>query len=86
MPSKDLPDPGMEPISLKSLHFWQVGSLPLSTTWEAPKWKSLTCVQLFVIPGTVAHQPPLSMEFTRQEYQSGLPCLVNLQLEKKTLF
>ena len=23
---------------------------------------------------TVAHQAPLSMEFSRQEYQSGLPC------------
>ena len=24
-------------------------------------------------PGTVAHQAPLSMEFSRQEYWSGLP-------------
>ena len=24
--------------------------------------------------GTVAHQAPLSMEFSRQEYWSGLPC------------
>ena len=24
-------------------------------------------------PWTVAHQPPLSMEFSRQEYQGGLP-------------
>ena len=24
---------------------------------------------------TVAHQAPLSMGFSRQEYQSGLPCL-----------
>ena len=27
----------------------------------------------FAIPGTVAHQAPLSMEFSRQEYWSGLP-------------
>ena len=27
----------------------------------------------FVIPWTVAHQAPLSMEFSRQEYWSGLP-------------
>ena len=33
----------------------------------------LSCVQLFVIPWTVAHQAPLSMEFPRQEYWSGLP-------------
>ena len=31
------------------------------------------CVQLFVSPWTVAHQTPLSMEFSRQEYWSGLP-------------
>ena len=24
-------------------------------------------------PWTIAHQPPLSMEFSRQEYWSGLP-------------
>ena len=33
----------------------------------------LTSVQLFAIPGTVAHQAPLSMGFSRQEYWSGLP-------------
>ena len=27
----------------------------------------------FVTPRTVAHQTPLSVEFSRQEYQSGLP-------------
>ena len=34
----------------------------------------LSCVQLFATPWTVAHQAPLSMEFSRQEYWSGLPC------------
>ena len=33
----------------------------------------LSHVQVFVIPWTVAHQPPLSMELSRQEYLSGLP-------------
>ena len=33
----------------------------------------LSCVQLFATPWTVAHQTPLSMEFSRQEYWSGLP-------------
>ena len=33
----------------------------------------LSHVQLFAIPWTVAHQALLSMEFTRQEYWSGLP-------------
>ena len=35
--------------------------------------KPLSCVQLFVTPWTVAHQAPPSMEFSRQEYWSGLP-------------
>ena len=31
-------------------------------------------VQLFVTLQTVAHQTPLSMGFSRQEYWNGLPC------------
>ena len=34
--------------------------------------KSLSCVQLFATPWTVAHQAPPSVEFSRQEYWSGL--------------
>ena len=37
------------------------------------KVKSLSCVQLFLTPRTVAHQALPSMEFSRQEYWSGLP-------------
>ena len=37
------------------------------------KVKLLSHVQLFVTPWTVAYQAPLSMEFSRQEYWSGLP-------------
>ena len=33
----------------------------------------LSHVQLFVTPWTVAYQAPLSMEFSRQGYWSGLP-------------
>ena len=32
----------------------------------------LSHVQLFATPWTVAHQAPLSMGFSRQEYWSGL--------------
>ena len=35
--------------------------------------KSLSRVQLFETPWTVAYQAPQSMEFSRQEYWSGLP-------------
>ena len=37
------------------------------------KVKSLSRVRLFVNPWTVAYQAPPSMEFSRQEYWSGLP-------------
>ena len=37
------------------------------------KVKSLSRVQLFATPWTVAHQAPPSMEFPRQEYWNGLP-------------
>ena len=35
---------------------------------------SLSCVWLVATPGTVAHQAPLSMGFSRQKSWSGLPC------------
>ena len=56
---------------------------PTSTNWDImrnpwirrmPHAKSLSHVRLFVTPWTVAHQAPLSMGFSRQEYWSRLPC------------
>ena len=56
-------------------------AVPTSTFWmwdvEEPqvlcevKW--LSRVRLFVTPWTVAYQAPLSVEFSRPEYWSGLP-------------
>ena len=43
--------------------------------WHQMKWnqvKSLSCVQLFATPWTVAYQAP-PMGYSRQEYWSGLP-------------
>ena len=37
------------------------------------KVKSLSRVRLYATPWTVAHQAPLFMGFSRQEYWSGLP-------------
>ena len=54
--------------NLYPLH-WQADSLPL----KRKKVKSLSCVRLFVTPWTVAHKAPPSMDFSRQEYWSGLP-------------
>ena len=31
------------------------------------------CIQFVMTPQTVVHQAPLSMEFSRQEYWSGVP-------------
>ena len=35
--------------------------------------QSLSCVLLFAALWTVAHQAPLSMKFSSQEYWNGLP-------------
>ena len=40
---------------------------------ERKKVRLLSSVQLFATPWTVAYQAPPSMEFSRQEYWSGLP-------------
>ena len=40
---------------------------------EKVKVKPLSHVQIFATPWTVAHNAPLSMGFSRQEYWSGLP-------------
>ena len=45
--------------------------IPLCCTVEV-KVKSLSHVQLFVTPWTIAYQVPLSMGFSRQEYWTGL--------------
>ena len=47
-----------------------------SLAWRILKWsevKLLSRVRLFATPWTVAYKAPLSMEFSRQEYRSGLP-------------
>ena len=50
---------------------------PCLSTWYSThrevKWQSLSPVQFFAIPWTVACEASLSMEFSRQEYWSGLP-------------
>ena len=40
---------------------------------KVKKVKSLSRVQLFATPWTVAHQAPPPMGFSRQEYWNGLP-------------
>ena len=46
-----------------------------------------SCVQLCATPQTAAHQAPLSLGFSRQEYWSGLPLpLLPQIIPKPTLF
>ena len=40
---------------------------------QSVKVKSLSHVRFLVTPRTAAHQAPLSMGFSRQEYWSGVP-------------
>ena len=52
-------------------------AISFSNTWKwKVKVKLFSHVWLFLTPWTAAHQAPLSMGFSRQEYWSGLPCLL----------
>ena len=55
---------------------WNIKCYRVWWEWHLDIWKVkvlISCVQLFATPWTVACQTPLSMEFSRQEYWSGLP-------------
>ena len=51
---------------------WVAISLSNAWKWKV-KVKSLRRVWLLATPWTAAHQAPPSMEFSRQEYWSGVP-------------
>ena len=55
------------------MHICHVGCdvIAIDISWS--EVKLLSRVQLFATPWTIAYQAPLSMEFSRQEYWSGLP-------------
>ena len=70
---ENLPDPGIEPGSPAL----RAASLPSEPPHQGKpglnsEVKSLSRVRLFATPWTVAYQAPQSMEFSRQEYWSGL--------------
>ena len=79
-PPEHRPDPGIEPAPPVSpaltsrccLPRRHLG-IPTNVLKVKVKVKALSCVRFFVTLWTVAHQAPLSMEFSRQEYWSGLP-------------
>ena len=52
-------------------------AIPFSNAWKwKVKVKSLSHVQLLATSWTAAHQAPLPMGFSRQEYWSGCHCLL----------
>jgi len=72
-PPGDLPHPAIKPRSPAL----QPDSLPAEPPGKPTVYntevKSLSRVQLFATPWSVAYQAPPSMGFSRQEYRSGLP-------------
>ena len=64
-----LPVPGI--LQARTLE-WIAISFSNAWKWKV-KVKSLSRVQLLVIPWTAAYQAPLSMGFSRQEYWSEVP-------------
>ena len=63
------PVPGI--IQARTLE-WVAISFSKAWKWKV-KVKSLSPVWLFVTPWTAAHQAPLHMGFSRQDYWSGVP-------------
>ena len=60
-----------EILQAKTLE-WVAISFCNAWKWKV-KVKSLSCVRLLATPWTAAHQAPLPMGFSRQEYWSGVP-------------
>ena len=70
------PIPGI--LQAKTLE-WVAISFSSAWKWKV-KVKSLSRVQLLVTPWTAAYQASPSMGFARQEYWSGLPLLLQLNI------
>ena len=64
---------GLQKVNIFFSWFSIFFSIPVVMANERKKVKSLSCVQFFTTPWTVAYQAPPSMGFSRQEYWSGLP-------------
>ena len=60
----------------RQILYWQPPGKPCDYVLFAIRILAFECVWLFATPWTVAYQAPLSLGFSRQEYWSGLPCLL----------
>ena len=73
--SRRSPAPGLKPMSpALAGGFFATEPSGKPTECNACVLSSFSYVQLCVTLWTVAHKPPLSMGFSRQEHWSGLPC------------
>ena len=66
------PGPSVHGIPQAGILEWVAISFSNAWKWKV-KVKSLSPVWLLATPWTAAHQAPLSMGFSRQEYWSGVP-------------
>ena len=55
------------------MHLINVQYISLFLLWLCVCVSHFSCFRLFATPWTVSRQAPLSMEYSRQEYWSGLP-------------
>ena len=71
----ELPGKPLIMVNVSLIFFFNflLSSIPLHGYNMKVKVKLLSHVRLFGTPWTVAYQAPQSMEFSRQEYCSGLP-------------
>ena len=58
-------------LSLSCKEIYDIADLPVHSKRHCCL-VAKSCLTLFVAPWTVAHQAPLSMKVSRQEYRSGL--------------
>ena len=66
--------PGSSVHGISQIRILEWVAISSSSAWKwKVKVKSLSRVRLFETPWTAAHQGPLSMGFSRQEYWSGVP-------------
>ena len=70
----DRSPPGSPVSGILQARTLEWAAISFSNTWKwKVKVKSLSCVWLSATPWTAAHQAHPSMEFSRQEYWSGVP-------------
>ena len=64
---------GFNTIDQFKLNLFTVHNFTIINKTTRSEVKSLSYVWLFATPWTITYKAPLSMEFSRQEYWSGLP-------------